>query len=76
MNKYRIYHVYEEFIAFILRVGVVYPAYITGGQLLLAVCRCHGYTKLPFSSILLCEQKTYVNEHENMHEKHKNKIVV
>ena len=31
-NKYRIYHVYEEYIAFILRVGVVYPAYTTFDQ--------------------------------------------
>ncbi len=61
---------------FILRVGVVYPAYITGGQSLLAVCHRYGYTKLPFSSILLRKQKTYVNERENMHGKHKNKVVV
>ena len=32
LYTYRIYHVYEEYIAFILRVGVVYPAYTTFDQ--------------------------------------------
>ena len=70
---YRIYHVYEEFIAFVLRLGVVYLAYISSGQLLLAVCHRHSYHSVVF---IYYVNKKHVNEHENMHGKHENKIVV
>ena len=62
-----------EFIAFILRLGVVYPAYITGGQSLLAVCHRHSYHSVVF---IYYVNKKHVNEHENMCGKHESKIVV
>ena len=62
-----------EFIAFILRLGVVYPACITGSQSLLAVCHCYSYHSVVF---IYYVNKKHVNKHENVHGKHENKIVV